>query len=90
MTRRDLNHRLHDTPFRSFRIHLSDGTIIPVTNAGLVVVAESSAIVPTQWSRDSDGYPFVRRWRTLPLAHIVQFSDADEPGKRRTRKKRSA
>jgi len=84
MTAVDLNHRLYDSPFRPFRIHLSDGTTIPVTNAGMVLVGPTSAILPTELGRDADGHPLVRRWRTVALAHIVQFSDIDEPvaGKR--------
>ena len=84
MTAVDLNHRLYDTPIRPFRIHLSDGAIIPVTNAGMVLVGPTSAILPTELGRDADGYPLVKRWRTVALAHIVQFSDIDEPvtGKR--------
>ena len=84
MTARDLNHRLYDSPFRPFRIHLSDGSTIPVTNAGMVLVGPTSAILPTELGRDPDGHPLVHRWRTIALAHIVQFSDIDEPvmGKR--------
>lgn len=88
MTRTDLNHRLHDNPFRPFRIHLSDGSTIPVINAGMVLVEESSVILPTEMAHDSEGYPLVKRWRTVALSHMVQFSDVDEPvsGKRRKRK----
>jgi hypothetical protein len=84
MTATDLNHRLYDAPFRPFRIRLSDGSNIPVMNAGMVLVGESSAILPTEVAHDSEGFPLVRRWRTVALAHIVQFSDVDEPitGKR--------
>lgn len=84
MTTRDLNHRLHGQPFRPFRIHLSDGITIPVMNAGSVLVGPSSAVLPTELAQDPDGFPVVNRWRTIALAHIVQFSDVDEPvtGKR--------
>ena len=84
MTAEDLNHKIYDQPFRPFRMHLSDGSTIPVNNGGLILVGESSAIVPTELGRDSEGHPLVRRWRTVALAHIVQFSDVDEPvtGKR--------
>jgi hypothetical protein len=84
MRTEDLNHKIYDRPFRPFRIHLSDGSTIPVMNGGLVLVGESSAIVPTEVGHDSDGHPTVRRWRTIALAHIVQFSDVDKPvtGKR--------
>ena len=84
MTTRDLNHRLYDQPFRPFRIHLGDGTTIPVVNAGLALVGPSSAVLPVELGRDPDGFPVVNRWRTIALSHIVQFSDVDEPvtGKR--------
>ncbi len=80
----DLNHRLYDKPFKPFRIHLSDGSSVAVTNAGVVLVSESSAILPTELGRDTEGFPLVRRWRTVALEHMVQFSDLDEPvgGKR--------
>ncbi|HEY8751113.1 MAG TPA: hypothetical protein VIM11_24230 [Tepidisphaeraceae bacterium] len=75
----DINHRLYDKPFKPFRIHLSDGSYIAVTNAGVVLVGESSAILPTELGHDTEGFPVVKRWRTVALAHMVQFSDLDEP-----------
>ena len=88
MTTVDLNHRLYDKPFKPFRIHLSDGSSIPVTNAGVVLVGESSAILPTELARDTEGYPVVKRWRTVVLAHMMQFSDLDEPVSGKAPKKR--
>lgn len=87
MTSRDINHRLYDQPFRPFRVHLSDGSSIAVINAGMVLVGESSVILPVETGRDADGYPIVKRWRTVALGHMVQFSDVNEPvsGKRRKR-----
>jgi hypothetical protein len=89
MSAADLNHRLYDTPFRPFRIHLSDGSNIAINNAGMVLVGASSVILPTELDRDSEGYPIVRRWRTVALSHIVQFSDLDElvGGKRPKKRK---
>lgn len=89
MTPTDLNHKIYDAPFRPFRIHLSDGTAIPVSNAALVMVGESSAVVATEVGHDPEGFPLVKRWRTLALAHMVQFSDLDEPvtGKRPKKRK---
>ncbi|HWE92599.1 MAG TPA: hypothetical protein VG269_01380 [Tepidisphaeraceae bacterium] len=78
MTAVDLNERLYDQPFRAFRIHLSDGSSIPVMNAGMVMVSETSAILPVETGNDAHGHPLVKRWRTVALAHITQFSDVDE------------
>ena len=79
MSPADINQRLYDQPFRPFRIHLTDGSSLAVTNAGTLSVGETSAIVPVELGRDSNGHPLVKRWRTVALAHIVQFSDIDEP-----------
>ena len=87
MTAFDVNQRLHDTPFRPFRIHLSDGSNIPVTNAGLVIVGESSVILPTELGHDSGGFPLVRRWRTVAISHMVQFTDESNSGKRPKRRR---
>jgi hypothetical protein len=85
----DLNHRLYDQPFKPFRIHLSDGSTIPVANAGTILVGESSAILPTEMARDAEGFPVVKRWRNVALSHMVQFSDLDESvGGKRPKKKR--
>lgn len=78
MTAVDLNQRLYDTSFRPFRVHLSDGSSIPVANAGMVLVGESSAILPTKLAHDAEGFPLVRRWRTVALAHMVQFTGIDD------------
>jgi hypothetical protein len=85
---KDLINRLYDSPFRGFRIHLSDGSTIPVTDPGMVIVGRSSAILPTEFGR-ADGERVVERWRTVALSHMVQFSDLDEPvtGKRPKRRK---
>jgi hypothetical protein len=84
----DLNHRIYDSPFRPFRVHLSDGSNIPVTNAGMVLVGESSVILPVELGHDAEGFPLVRRWRTVALSHMVQFSDIDEPVSGKRPKKR--
>ncbi len=83
---RDLTSRLADRPFRGFRIHLSDGSSIPVTDPGMLIVGPSSAVLPTEFGKE-EGERVATRWRTVALAHMVQFSDLDEPlsGKRRKR-----
>ena len=71
----DLNRRLEDQPFRPFRIHLSDGSFVDVTEPRMVIVGPTSAIVPTKWSSDANGRPVAEDWRTIILVHMVQFSD---------------
>jgi hypothetical protein len=77
----DLLKRLQDSPFRAFRIHLSDGTMLDMTQPGMVIVGESTAILPTLFVKDDDGYQLVKKWRTVAIDHITQFSDIEpEPG----------
>ena len=78
MRAEDLLNRLQDEPFRPFRIHLSDGSILDVPQGGMVIVGKSSAVLPSRFERDDEGRRIAARWRTIALIHIVQFSDLDE------------
>ena len=78
MRAEDLLDRLEDRPFRSFRVHLDDGSTVLIDNPGMVIVGPSSAVLPTQFGRDEDGRPLARHCRTIALSHIVQFSDPAE------------
>jgi hypothetical protein len=84
---KDLLNRLQDKPFHGFRVHLSDGSAIAVTEPGMIIVGPSSAVLPTEYGREQ-GERVATRWRTVALAHMVQFTDLDEPisGKNRKRK----
>jgi hypothetical protein len=75
MRPKDLLVRLVERPFRAFRVHLSDGMSIDVTQPGMVIVGLSSAILPTRFKRDPDGYRVADLWQTIALVHIVRFSD---------------
>ena len=78
--------RLTDLPARPFRIHISDGTELELTQPGMVIVGETSAVLPTLFGTDADGYRYAKNWRTVALDHITQFSDVPASnGKRRKR-----
>jgi len=83
----DLLSRLDDRPFRPFRVHLSDGTILDVPDAGMVIVGPSTAVLPTRFTKDDEGNRLAARWRTIDLVHIVQFSDLDDKDNGRPRRK---
>ena len=78
MRPRDILKRLHNQPFKAFRVHLSDGTALEIPEPGMVIVGLSTAVLPSQFGRDRDGYRYARNWRTVALNHIVQFTDLDE------------
>jgi hypothetical protein len=84
----DLLDRLEDRPFKPFRMHMSDGSRLDVTDSGLIMVGESSAIMPTAWTKDDEGRKLIKHWRTVAIDHIVQIGDINETvdGKHRKRK----
>ena len=84
----DLLNRLQDHPFKPFRVHLSDGTTLEVLEPGMVIVGDSSAVLPTRFGRDQEKRRLAKRWRTIALAHIVQFSDLEEATDGRRRRRR--
>lgn len=88
MKTRDILKRLHDRPFKPFRVHLSDGTMLDVPEPGMVIVGESSAVLPSRFGRDPEGYRFARNWRTVALSHMVQFTDLDETVNGKSRRKK--
>ena len=85
MRAEDVMNRLSDSPFRPFRVHLSDGSAIDVSEPGMVIVGRSSVVLPSRFGRDEEGRRIAEHWRTISLLHVVQFSDLDESssGKRR-------
>jgi hypothetical protein len=87
MSPQDLLNRLHDEPFIPFRVKLSNGTTIDITNPGLVIGGPTSAIMPIQTAKDDFGYTLVTQWRAVALSHIVEFIDLAPP---KGSKKRSA
>ena len=89
MSPRNLLNRIHDVPFRPFRVKLSNNTSIDVKEPGLVVVGPTSAIMPIQTQKDDTGYTLVTQWRTVALSHMVEFLELESEGngsKRRGKK----
>jgi hypothetical protein len=78
MSPKDLLDRVHDIPFKPFRVHLSDGSRLDVVDPGMLVVGETSAVLPSVWTKDDEGIRLAKHWRTVALAHIVQFGEIDE------------
>ena len=87
MRTEDLLNRLFDKPFKAFRLHLSDGSRLDVSEPGMLIVGESSAVIPSVWTKDEEGRRFAKHWRTVALSHIVQFGDIEETveGKKKRR-----
>jgi hypothetical protein len=81
----DLIRRWNDKPFKPFRIRMSNASAIDVLSPGSVIVGRSSAVVPTATKTDARGYQFAEDWKTISIAHIVEFIDLNEKsnGKRK-------
>jgi hypothetical protein len=87
MSPQDLLNRLHDVPFKPFRVRLTNNTVIDITDPGLVVVGPTSAVMPIQTAKDDFGYTLVTQWRTIALSLMMEFADIEPP---KSTRKRSA
>jgi len=83
MTYHDLYRKLHDEPFKPFRLRLSNSTVIDVVEPGSVIVGESSAVLPVEMVQDDRGVRIARNWKTISIAHIVEFTDLDVKAEKR-------
>jgi hypothetical protein len=79
MSPQDLLNRLHDEPFKRFRVRLTNNTTIDITDPGLVIVGPTSAVMPIQTAKDDLGYTLVTQWRTIALSHMMEFADIEPP-----------
>ena len=88
MSPQDLVNKLHDRPFRPFRVRLSNSNTIDVLDPGSVIVSPTSAIMPLEYVEDEHGLKLVLRWKTVALSHMAEFIDLDEKanGSKRRRK----
>ena len=83
----DLMAKLHDEPFKPFRVRLSNNNVIDVLDAGSVVVGPTSAIMPLEYVEE-EGFKLVRRWKTVALRHMVEFVDIESKGNGSQRRRR--
>ena len=88
MTYHDLHRKLHDHPFKPFRIRLVNNTVIDILEPGMVIFGESSAVIATQTMKDDRGVRVATDWRTISISHMLEFSDIDIKGNGSKRKSR--
>lgn len=87
MTYHDLQRKLHENPFKPFRIKLVNNTAYDVNESWMIFMGETSAIVATQTRTDDRGYHIALDWRTISISHIVELADLREADGDRKRKK---
>jgi hypothetical protein len=86
MTARALLKRLHQEPFRPFRVRLSNKSTLDALDPFTVAVGPTKAIMPLETVIGDHGYYLVTRWRTVELADVVQLLDIDPPDSSTRRK----
>ena len=88
MAPRDLLSRLHDHPFKPFRLRLVNNTTYDITEPWMILVGRSSAVVVTQTRQDDRGYRMADDWRTISISHILELQDLNLRGNGSKRKGR--
>jgi hypothetical protein len=88
MTYVDLQKKLHDHPFRPFKIRMVNSTTYDIREPWMIMIGETSAVVATQTRKDDRGYEVVLDWKTVSIQHKMEFSDL-EPPKAAARKRAS-
>jgi hypothetical protein len=82
MRRDALIDALRTSPFRPFRLHISDGTTYDIRHPEMLMVTRHSAIVGILESGDNgdaeDGYPQINRSPTVDLLHVTQIEELQQ------------
>lgn len=83
----DLYRKLRDHPFKPFRIRLVNNTTYDIREPWMVIAGDTSAVIVTQTRRDDRGFEIADDWRTVSIAHMIEFSDLSikDNGRRRKR-----
>jgi hypothetical protein len=86
MTSNDLLKKLHDHPFKPFRIRMVNSTTYDVAAPWMLFVTESSAMVATETGKTDKGYDFATDWKTVSIHHMMEFADLPSSSKGTKRK----
>jgi hypothetical protein len=86
MTYQDLYDRLHDEPFKPFRIRTSTSSVYDILEPWMILVGESAAVIAYQTRLDEDGLTVPTRFRTVSIAHMVELEDIEPTKKDRRRR----
>ena len=70
----DLYRKLRDHPFKPFRMRLVNNTTYDIHEPWMVIPGDTSAVVVTQTRRDDKGFEIAEDWRTVSIAHMIEFS----------------
>jgi hypothetical protein len=79
MTYIDLQKKMHDHPFRPFRIRMVNSTIYDIREPWMIMIGETSAVIATQTRKDDRGYEVALDWKTVSIQHMMELSDLEPP-----------
>jgi len=80
MTHHDVIRKLDDQPFKPFRIRLTKNSTYDIVDPGMIIIGDSSAVIATQNIRDEKGHRVTTDWRTVSIAHMIEFADPQSSG----------
>lgn len=78
MRRHNLIEALKTSPFRPFRLHVSDGSTFEIRHPEMLMVTRHAAIVGILSSADrssAEEYPEISRSTTVDLMHVTQLEE---------------
>jgi hypothetical protein len=79
MRRGELIEALQVSPFRPFRLYVSDGGMFDICHPEMLMITRHSAIVGLLDARETgnsaEGYPEIERSTTLDLLHITRVEE---------------
>lgn len=74
MTYVDLQRRLHDHPFKPFRIRMVNRSVDDILEPWMVMIGETSAVIATQTRKDDRGFELALDWKTVSIAHMLELT----------------
>jgi len=84
MRRDDLVEAIRRSPFRPFRLHVSDGGTFDIRHPETLMVTRHSAVVGMQEDGGADqhgaDYPAIDRYTVVDLLHITRLEQLSQPG----------
>jgi len=89
VTYHDLYERLHDEPFKPFRIKTLSNSVYEIREPWMILVGESSAVIAYQTRQDEDGLTVPTRFRTVAIDHMTELEDLDPPASGQPKRKRA-
>ena len=75
MRREQLIEALKVTPFRPFRLYISDGGALDVRHPEMLMVKNRSAIVGMSENGEEEDYPRIDRSTEVDLAHVTRIEE---------------